>query len=349
MLQGALPAIWNLYRSISASAVVDIVDHFGTNDRFKYNLQTFYNDLLSSRVSLNETDDIYSNINRQHGPEPNDTISTVAKIVWYLFWLSEPVLNQKHNPYRQSNFNLYSMRPSNPRSTVINDKYPEFLDYLYNSIFTHGNLHASAHLRKHYNLVLNLFLPTHSHFPGNFNYTRDPNQTELQRLIEIEVVACGKTVYISNKDSIEAEFAFLSKNYPWHQFYRRKEILPMASHGTAFQYTGNSKLPIFYKSLVETGLHHRIEQELVARHNLHRKPAAPEFQKKFRDKEEGDAVGLNGSFSTFFIVWGAAVTISVPALVFEIRHRILPGINIFFTSAYLTCRRSLNHIFFKFR
>lgn len=135
----------------------------------------------------------------------------------------------------------------------------------------------------------------------------------MQRNIEIELIECGKTVFIAQSDEIEAEYNFLKNKYPWHKFYKGKEILRESFHGVIFRLVRNLKLPFYYKSLVETGIQGRVEQEVISRAHFSRKPASNEHPMIVRD------IGLDGAFSTFIIIWSVAVVASLPAFVFEIR------------------------------
>lgn len=160
----------------------------------------------------------------------------------------------------------------------------------------------------------------HSHFPNNFNLTRDSRLKDIRPDIELEVVYCEKTVFIASSDTFEAEYIFLSQNYPWHKFYKGKEMLRESSYGVAFRSAGNSKVPLYYKFLLETGIVGRIQQELISRLSLRRKHSSAEYLTRFRDIEEGDPVGLAGAVLTFFIVWGVAVSLSLPVFAFDVRH-----------------------------
>lgn len=219
------------------------------------------------------------------------------------------------------------------------DDNPEFLAYLHNSALTRDSINRldSTYLMKEFNLALNLFLPIHSHFPRNYNFRKNKNVDHFRRNVEKEVVECVKTVFVARSDNLEVEYNFLSKNYPWHKFYKGTQVLSESPYGVAFRSAGNSRLPYYYKSLVETGIQGRIEKELVIRKSLLRKPAAPENVKKFKDVEEGDHIGLGGAFSTFFVVWGAAVPISLPAFVFEVRCILNRRVSVGFYFQYFKC------------
>ncbi|OXA37134.1 hypothetical protein Fcan01_28110 [Folsomia candida] len=135
--------------------------------------------------------------------------------------------------------------------------------------------------------------------------------TKFQQDIEREVVKCGKSVFVAYSDVLEAEYAFLSKHYPWHEIYKGREIYNIASYGVIFRLAGISKIPGYFKSLVETGIYGRVEEEIALRKNLKRKPAS------FGGSRD-DSLGLGTALATFFILWGVALSASLPVFAFEL-------------------------------
>lgn len=61
-----------------------------------------------------------------------------------------------------------------------------------------------------------------------------------------------------------------------------------------------------FKSFIES-VHRRMEQELIRRINARRDPVGARDLGKDR-KLEIDSLALEGTFSTFFIIWGIAAT-----------------------------------------
>ncbi|OXA48139.1 hypothetical protein Fcan01_16927 [Folsomia candida] len=214
-----------------------------------------FNDLVCNELSLNQTDIFLTNP-KLNESEIQDTKSIQAKLLWYFWWLLAPEFRKENNPYKRDNcFKLYSI-PTTARPGSITENYPEFLTYLHDAalLFDNTNWLESTHLRKQFNLALKSFLPVHSHYPRKFNFTKANDIKELQRNIELEVIECGKTVFIANSDDVEAEYNFLSKNYPWRTFYKGKQVLLESFYGVVFHSAGNSRLPFYYKRLVETGI-----------------------------------------------------------------------------------------------
>lgn len=288
-----------------------------------------FSDLICSKLSVNQTNTIPNMFDAVENSTPTDILNMFMQIGNYLTLLTHPVVNQRNNPYRRNEcFGLYSI-PAKKRFVRPSDAHPEFLGYLIDEIFLSANIKwlRNPFFDKQLNLMVKLFWPIHSHHPRKFNFTwSNFNMTQLRQSIETELVECGKTVFIARSEDLQTEYNFLSSKYPWHKFYRGKEVLHETLTGVVFRFTRNSKLSFYYKSLVETGIQGRVEQEIASRANLHRDPVASESMKNFKEIKSGDSIQLNGAFSTFLIVWSAAVAISLPAFVFEVRNSIYVGI-----------------------
>lgn len=56
-----------------------------------------FNDLVCSKLSLNETDILYTTIKSMKGLGHKNSKSSHSQINWYLTWLLKPVLNEKDN------------------------------------------------------------------------------------------------------------------------------------------------------------------------------------------------------------------------------------------------------------
>lgn len=80
--------------------------------------------------------------------------------------------------------------------------------------------------------LFSLFDPRYVHYPLSFQYS-NPNQTliELRNSIESELVECGKSVFISKSDEIEAEIKFLERHYPTRKFYVKRVLRYELSKG----------------------------------------------------------------------------------------------------------------------
>ncbi|OXA42219.1 hypothetical protein Fcan01_22783 [Folsomia candida] len=244
----------------------------------------------------------------------------------------------KNNRYVGHNcFKLLSMPISASEMGV--PRLPEFVNFLINSNpLAQNNRVENSYLIEQAKLFTSLLLPIHSHHPNNFTYSADPkNFTEFKKDIERDLVPCGKTVFIAYPDVLEGEYAFLSKHYPWHKFYKGKQILPSNWYATVFRHVGISKIPIYNKYLVESGVFGRLWYEMYIRLDFGRKPATDESARRFKQpKESVNSLGLGGAIQTFFIVWATTVVLTLPAFGFEVRHRIVQWLWVMALSIYIT-------------
>lgn len=169
----------------------------------------------------------------------------------------------------------------------------------------------NSYTMKHHRLRFSLFMPHHFHHVPDFNYgKRYPNETEIRNSIEREVVNCDKkTVLISPLDSLDAEYNFLSNNYPYKKFYKGRDTLVGARGfiiGMTFTIDGKmSKVPKYFQYLIDTGIYGRIVQELSDRKFSSRKPAVR------NDLEGVTAFGLDGTIVTIFILSGTCVILAL--------------------------------------
>ncbi|OXA64712.1 hypothetical protein Fcan01_00785 [Folsomia candida] len=206
---------------------------------------------------------------------------------------------------------------------------PEFLDFLYGEHYlflyyfftfrppriyykylTHGNSF----------LTFNLLNPLHSHVPKGIRYSEEGYQLDnLQKLVEQEIVSCGKNVFTSKSDMLEAEFKFLEKHYFSKNFYKGKVLDESEFLGLVFLQVGVSRVVKWYKFLVEGGIYGRLEREEWENKYLHRKPAV----KIGGSGERVTPLDLSGAIVTLFILCGG--WIGVTSLVFWGEVRVIVG------------------------
>ncbi|OXA39308.1 hypothetical protein Fcan01_25941 [Folsomia candida] len=286
-----------------------------------------FDDLMCNKLSMSLTDKYLSYMSLPKGSYINrnniskDITDVLDQISAYIDNLIISKFNYSRKLRNENCFNLYSAHPQ----INIGYHWPEFfrfllLHYHANGIASWG---GSSYLRKQYNIILNFLSPKYLDYPLNLIYDYF-NTTPLQQRIEEEIIQCGKTVFIAQSNVVEAEHIFLSKKYPWHKFYKGSEILWVSWYGLAFRYAGFSKIPGYYKSVIESGVYGRIDQELSKRVNLDRNPVISRDAQKVSSKRTG--LELEGEFSTFFIIWSSAIAIILPIVAFELRNLILYGI-----------------------
>lgn len=201
--------------------------------------------------------------------------------------------NQTEYPY--SSKNCFSLLSFPQKSSQI----PEFFEVLF---ITYINYKAGLplfakkmELQLLYELKLNLFHPNQRLFPKNSTDLLHLSHSEWVARVEKEVVECGKTAVVLPRKLANAENEYFSRNYPAATFYQGKNILQPEPHGIAFKNPGVSKIPVYYKSLIETGIYERLNTEHYARANFRRKRAG-------KNKPLTDKMKMDGCISTLFII-----------------------------------------------
>ncbi|OXA37105.1 Glutamate receptor ionotropic, delta-2 [Folsomia candida] len=231
-----------------------------------------YEDLLCDRVSQNTTDQLIAGMDPTYGSkEYKDTWDLLS---WYLSGLVNGQVSESNYTYKREDcFSIYSVPTEKGLNEISRiERIPDFLHALFYRVIMHDvAVWESFFLKKQFNLALNLLLPKHSHYAVNFSYSDKPPNRTFQQDIEREVVKCGRSVFVAYSDVLEAEYTFLSKNYPWHKFHKGKEIFDIASYGVTFRLAGISKIPGDFKFIYEAGIYSRVEEELALRQNLKRK------------------------------------------------------------------------------
>lgn len=124
--------------------------------------------------------------------------------------------------------------------------------------------------------------------------------------METEVVECGKSVVVLPSKLVQAEIEYLARNYPAANWFKSRESLQTEPIGIAFRNTGISKIPGYYKSLVEVGIYGRLNQEYYARKNFQRKRAGEWGMETLPDK-----MTMDGCISTLFIICAGVAGLAV--------------------------------------
>ncbi|OXA39349.1 hypothetical protein Fcan01_24171 [Folsomia candida] len=304
---------------------------------------TLFDHLLCERISKNDTFKIFKRFRHYYKRIENNSELLVQgedlpkygydRVGWYLVILAtlrdcqtkdsiycQPGytnIQEFDNPFAARKcFNLISL-PNGYVSGYAN--IPEFLDHLLRSLtfrvryMQYTKTSASSREMR----LLNFFNPRHTHHPTGFQYL-NLNQTfvQVQGSMERELVQCGKSVYISNSDVIEAEFDFLTKQYPSRRFYKGKEIYEEVTYRWHTSLAGVSHVPKYFKYLIESGIYRRLQLEEIYQKYLRRK--------HFKTETVIGAVRLDGALFTLFLICGAIVLLASFVAIVEIRDRLVP-------------------------
>lgn len=160
---------------------------------------------------------------------------------------------------------------------------------------------------------LNLLNPKHTHFPRSIyaSVRKIIPNSEFQKLIESEIVLCRKSVFIAESDNLAAEFEFLSKNYFWIKFTRGKEVRTSMQFGLIFDGEGFSKIPGYYKILIESGIYHRVDEEMQLRKWARRHPVSG------RSEAKPAMMQLDGGLVTPFVLCSAVLLGAISCFLVE--------------------------------
>lgn len=112
----------------------------------------------------------------------------------------------------------------------------------------------------------------HSFVPSGYEKSDPtlPNSADLTMSnniasMEKDISSCLKYVLAVDGSDIAAEFEYLTRKYYWIKFYRRKDSLGSKPFGWTLLAERESKVPIYFKSLLETGIQGRLDSETQRR------------------------------------------------------------------------------------
>ncbi|OXA44393.1 hypothetical protein Fcan01_20854 [Folsomia candida] len=170
-------------------------------------------------------------------------------------------------------------------------------------------------ITRHDLVRLALLSPNHAHWPermkiGVHRYSED----EARRLVEKEVIQCGKSVLFQESSIIQEELAYYRKFYYWIKFQRGKETLGGRGEGWIFEREGISKIPQYFRFLVETGIYGELRKAGMKRKFEYRIP----LMDQNLETKSTVSVGINGGIVTLFILWGSLLGISLLELLGEL-------------------------------
>ncbi|OXA56015.1 hypothetical protein Fcan01_08860 [Folsomia candida] len=202
---------------------------------------------------------------------------------------------------------------------------PQFLDLLYDihaSLLDPDYRGVRKTLSEHFispvfTLMFNLLNPMHTHIPASVNYSTYTVQS-VRKLVENEITSCGKAVFAGTSESVHSELVFLQKNYPWTNFYKGEPIFA-SPFALLFTNEGISKVPTYFKFMLESGIYHRLEMEQLNNEYVGRKAIV----KRNNYQHGAMPVSMAGSLLTAFILCGCSITLATIYFVVECRLKLL--------------------------
>jgi hypothetical protein len=110
---------------------------------------------------------------------------------------------------------------------------------------------------------------------------------------------------------------FLSRNYKSKNFYVGKDLIDdEAFEGLVFDKVRRTKIPLYYRLMIDTGIYGRLMVEKLSRKNRFLKPI------KIKENVEGVS-SLEGGLVTLFILCGSGISLAGITFCFECRRILL--------------------------
>jgi hypothetical protein len=255
-----------------------------------------------------------------------------SKMTWFWDKVQDYFFNEKNgsliNPYETKEcFRIWS--PSSASAILVNVNLPGNelfwqMDHIYRQNIK-DIMKMWAYSDK---IMLSLLHPAHAREPQEIEKIRIkdkryPTENELAIADELEITNCQqKSAYITDSNQISLEMYFLSRNYEKKQFYTEKnDMIRVEIEAWQFEKVGNSKIPGYYRWMIDSGIYYRLEDEKVARKNRGREPLI----KIKEEKERLEGVSsLSGGLITLFMLCGGLLFLAVMSFIFlECRHIVL--------------------------
>jgi len=201
------------------------------------------------------------------------------------------------------------------------------------------------------NLILRLGLPWKSYFPPflwSF-YNTDSRKGSVSPHVvfgivnEPEIIKCNEElfVYADMESAVNVEFEYLSRNYPWIQFYKGKESILHGNAGWHFSSQGNPLVLNTFKTFVSSGIYSKLYEIYVRKlysvrvYNTRKQTANNEWNRV-------EPVKLSGSILTLFLIYGILLALLIALGMVEIRSELCNLARACFMAIYkcvLTCLR----------
>ncbi|OXA47469.1 hypothetical protein Fcan01_18048 [Folsomia candida] len=263
-------------------------------------------------------DDLLCNYAKQkktHGNEGNHKDMLNINFHLLKLWHERGQRTQSENPYYSVDcFKLIS-NIETKSSGIVFLKFLEFLFVEYYQLSRNlGKEFESAILPRQTQILLSILNPKHGRLPKGIDKIKNLTEGAVQSLIESEIVDCSsKSAFMANSHELDDEHIFLSKYYYWLNFQKGKDTLYSTPTGNFFNKAGPSKIPHYYRSMLETGIYNRLLLEDVLSKATLRKPAVKAAPKPW---VEGT---LNGSLITLFVLYGCLSLTALAAFSWESR------------------------------
>lgn len=177
-----------------------------------------------------------------------------------------------------------------------------------------------------YVTILALLNPKHAYEPKSMfsAYLEQLKLSQMQVKIADEVARCEKSVFIEESSKISQELEYLRKRFPGKKFHKGRDTLETKPFGWIFGGFGNSKIPGYLLSLVESGIHDRLLAEYYGR-SIRKRRYYEENEVKDNDQV---AMTLDGGVVTLFALCAGVISAGTLGFVWENRENIKNIVNL---------------------
>ncbi|OXA55106.1 hypothetical protein Fcan01_11521 [Folsomia candida] len=282
-----------------------------------------FNDLVCSKIKQSKQNpDYVLSIGRNISALDTYVHKAYHKQIRQFMWNLQPNSSLLH-PI--TSFDCFKLLSNLVNVAFDQRQIPEFLDLLYDihtSLLDPGAPNGRQTLSEHFispvfDLMFNLLNPMHAHTPASVNYSTYTVET-VRKLVENEIVSCGKAVFAGTSESVHLELVFLQKNYPRTHFYKGDLIFALPFK-LLFTNEGISKVPTYFKFMLESGIYRRLEMEQWNNAYVGRKAIV----QRNNYPHGAMPVSMTGSLLTAFILCGCSVSLATIFLAVECRLKLL--------------------------
>jgi hypothetical protein len=181
-------------------------------------------------------------------------------------------------------------------------------------------------------LMIGFFSGRNRHYPKDPKFAMQEDNNDsiplyLDAAIEKEIVDCGQSVFMGNKDDLKYELAYLRTYHPQIGFYVSKdsfEKMGLKPNIWAFENAGNSRVPYYFKQLIEAGIRQFIISLRKHTYYLVRRKGS-RFVQLSRSNETHS--GTTGSIQTIFFIWMTFCIVSTAVFLFEFCPKVWSSIS----------------------
>lgn len=182
-------------------------------------------------------------------------------------------------------------------------------------------------------IILGLMNPAHPHEPSEL--VVEDGEVNLQKSVELQVIKCGRTVFVAQSFNLDAEMYFLTRKYYWIKFYKGRDQLDNSPYGWVIKGGSKSRVTENLRAQFETGIHQRLREEEFGRKYVGRKPVEERII-----VEDDHGMNIKSGIGTLFIIVGGILGIGLVVFFVEI-YSLVRNILINWLMADLFCKSAI--------